>query len=260
MTGGLNIVLDGNSFRYQPSPSVHSQIEYDDSQIENAEVTERENESFVVFIPRKDWDKPFVVEAKEKEIANFNRYGAYKVVPDEGQPQLTSGWIITEKLYGDVVGCKAHLVVHGNQESYDVRSDSPTVTKQSLRLVFTLAAQFGWEVITSDVTSAFLQSDKLDREIFVLPPADIKLQGTLWRLEKPMYGLDDAGLKWHNTIDKKLRDIGCKHLHTDLSVFYYIKENRLRGITAWHVDDMITTGDESFYTDVIKPLMESVKF
>ena len=89
----------GNSFRYQPSPSVHSQIEYDDSQIENAEVTERENESFVVFIPRKDWDKPFVVEAKEKEIANFNRYGAYKVVPDEGQPRLPSGWIITEKLY-----------------------------------------------------------------------------------------------------------------------------------------------------------------
>ena len=114
----------------------------------------------MVFIPKKDWSKPFVVEAKNKEIQNFDRYGAYKTVNDKGQPRLTSGWIITEKLYGDVVGCKARLVVHGNQEMYEVRSDSPTVTKQSLRLVFTIAAQFGWEVITSDVTSAFLQSDK----------------------------------------------------------------------------------------------------
>ena len=144
----------------------------------------------MVFIPKKDWSKPFVVEAKNKEIQNFDRYGAYKTVTDEGQPRLTSGWIITEKLYGDVVGCKTRLVVHGNQEMYEVRSDSPTVTKQSLRLVFTIAAQFGWEVITSDVTSAFLQSDKLDREVFVQPPSDIRVPGTLWRLEKPMYGLD----------------------------------------------------------------------
>ena len=131
-------------------------------QIQKAQAMEEENESYVVFIPRKDWTKPFVIEAKQKELENFQRYGAYKTITDEGQPRLTSGWVITEKLYGDVVGCKARLVVHGNQEEYDVRSDSPTVTKQTLRLVFALAAQYGWEVITSDVTSAFLQSDKLD--------------------------------------------------------------------------------------------------
>ena len=214
----------------------------------------------MVFIPKKDWSKPFVIEAKEREIQNFDRYGAYKTVSDEGQPRLTSGWIITEKLYGDIVGCKARLVVHGNQELYDVRTDSPTVMKQSLRLAFTIAAQYGWEVITSDVTSAFLQSDKPDREIFVQPPNDIRIPGTLWRLEKPMFGLDDSGLKWYKTIDNKLRKLGCQRLHTDLAVFYYQKDNKLRGIMVWHVDDMITTGDEIFYTDIIKPLMDDVKF
>ena len=239
---------------------MHSLIEYDGEQIQKAQAMEEENESYVVFIPRKDWTKPFVIEAKQKELENFQRYGAYKTITDEGQPRLTSGWVITEKLYGDVVGCKARLVVHGNQEEYDVRSDSPTVTKQTLRLVFALAAQYGWEVITSDVTSAFLQSDKLDREIYVLPPADVRTPGTLWMLIKPMYGLDDAGLKWYKTIESKLRRLGCLRLHTDLAVFYYMKEDKLRGITAWHVDDMITTGDEVFYNDVIKPLMEEVKF
>ena len=147
---------------------------------------EGENASFVVFIPRKEWHKLFIVEAKEKELKNFQDYGAYKEVPDIGQPKLTSGWVVTEKMYGDVVGCKARLVVHGNQELEEVQSDLPTVTKQSLRMVYTLAAQYGWEVVMSDVTSAFLQSDKLDREVYVVPPSDMRKLGVVWKLYKPM--------------------------------------------------------------------------
>ena len=87
-------------------------------QIQRAEKAENMDESYVVFIPKKDWDKPFVAEAKEKEINNFLKYGAYKEVGDLGQPRMSSGWIITEKCYGDVIGAKARLVVHGNQEGY----------------------------------------------------------------------------------------------------------------------------------------------
>ena len=161
------ILINTASRQYSPGPSVHTEIQYDGEQIDKAQLNEQENENYVVFIPRKDWEKPFVIEAKEKELRNFESYGAYETVPDQGQARLTSGWVITEKLYGDVVGCKARLVVHGNQEAYDFRKDSPTVTKQTLKIVFSLAAQYGWEVITSDVTSAFLQSDRLDREIYV---------------------------------------------------------------------------------------------
>ena len=32
---------------------------------------EKADNSYVVFIPKEDWDKPFMVEAKEKEIKNF---------------------------------------------------------------------------------------------------------------------------------------------------------------------------------------------
>ena len=84
--------------------------------------------------------------------------------------------MVTEKMYGDVVGCKERLVVHGNQELEEVQSDLPTVTKQSLRMVYILAAQYEWEVVTPDVTSAFLQSDQLDREVYVIPMSDIKNQ------------------------------------------------------------------------------------
>ena len=76
--------------KFRPGQSVHSKIDYNDEQIKKAESVELENDSYVVFIPKKDWSKPFVIEAKEKEIQNFDRYGAYKTVSDEGQPRLTS--------------------------------------------------------------------------------------------------------------------------------------------------------------------------
>ena len=126
--------------------------------------------------------------------------------------------------------------------------------------MFSLAAQYGWQIITSDVTSAFLQSDKLDREVYVQPPADIRTPGKIWLLQKPMYGLDDSGLKWYQTVDSKLRKLGCNRLHTDLAVFYYIHEGKLKGIAAWHVDDMITTGEQVFYTNIVKPLMDELTF
>ena len=102
--------------------------EYDDVEIEE-EGENEENESYVVFIPRSEWHKPFVVEAKKKELQNFIDFGAYKRVPDKGQKFVSCGWIVTEKIWGDVVGCKARLVVHGNQIEEPVETDSPTVRK-----------------------------------------------------------------------------------------------------------------------------------
>ena len=147
------LVTEQTQNMFVPGPSMYTEINYNREQLDIAEKSEGENRSFIVFIPRKEWHKPFVVKAKEKELKNFQDYGAYLEVPDVGQPKLTSGWVVKEKMYGDVIECKARLVVHGNQEIEEVQSDSPTVTKQSLRMVYTLAAQYGWEVVTLDVTS-----------------------------------------------------------------------------------------------------------
>ena len=114
-------------------------------QITRAEKAEKLDNTFVVFIPRDQWDKPFVKEAKEKELANFQSYGAYQEVRDEGQPRMSSGWIVTEKLYGEVLGAKARLVVHGNQErKYEEMKDQRMIatihwidTTQQLGDVFT---------------------------------------------------------------------------------------------------------------------------
>ena len=233
----------------------------DNDQVNRAEKAEAEDQSYVVFIPKEDWDKPFVKEAMDKELANFRRYRAYEEVEDIGQPRMSSGFVVTEKCYGDVIGAKVRLVVHGNQEGFTDKTDSPTVSKPSLRAQFSIAANMRWEVVMADITSAFLQSDILDREVYVMPPKHIRKEGIIWRLLKPMYGLGDASLQWYKTLTSKLIELGCKRLTTDPALFYWHEESgRLGGIASWHVDDMIATGGVKFYENVLTPLMKTFTF
>ena len=63
-----------------------------------------------------------------------------------------------------------------------------------MKLFFAMAARIGVECISSlDITAAFLQAETLKRNVFVDPPRDIKEEGYIWRLNKPLYGLNDAG-------------------------------------------------------------------
>ena len=232
-----------------------------DDQIAKAEIAEREDPTYITFVPKEDWDKAFVKEAMEKEIANFNTYKAYKEVMDLGQPRMSSGWVTTEKRFEDVIGCKARLVVHGNQEGFSDSVDSPTVSKQTLRTLFTLAAQMGWEIVMADITSAFLQSDTLDREVYVQPPKTHAKPGVIWRLLKPMYGLGDASLQWYKTLAATLIKLGCKRLTTDPAMFYWHGPGgELEGLLAWHVDDMVGAGSKRFYKEVLHTLMNTFNF
>ena len=63
---------------------------------------------------------------------------------------------------------------------------------------------------SSDVRSAFLQSDKIDRDVFIEPPACRRKSGVVWKLVKPVYGLDDASRKWFISFKKTLIDLGMK--------------------------------------------------
>ena len=75
------------------------------------------------------------------------------------------------------------------------QSDSPTVSKESLKILMAVAANSNIKLASVDIRAAFLQSRTLDRNVFVEPPPDIKKQGVIWRLKKPLYGLDDASYK-----------------------------------------------------------------
>ena len=79
------------------------------------------------------------------------------------------------------------------QNRHQIPVDSPTVNPMSVRLLLTLAVSQGWDVRTADVERAFLQTDEIERDVFVQPPAELKLpRNQVLKLKKTAYGMVDA--------------------------------------------------------------------
>ena len=87
----------------------------------------------------------------------FDKNEVYEEVEDRGQPKIGMNWVITEKSKEGVLSYKARLVARGDQEdTSEVRTDSPTVRKGNIKMMLTVSAKQGWIIKTSDVSSAFL--------------------------------------------------------------------------------------------------------
>ena len=59
-----------------------------------------------------------------------------------------------------------------------------------------VAANKNFKLASVDIRAAFLQSRTLDRDVFMLSPPDIRKPEIIWRLKKPLCGLDDTSQKF----------------------------------------------------------------
>ena len=53
-----------------------------------------------------------------------------------------------------------------------VQADSPTGINATLNMLLTVAATKGWKIKIGDVKSGYLQGEKLDREVYMVPPME----------------------------------------------------------------------------------------
>ena len=129
-------------------------------------------------MPVKEHGKPELIETKEKEIENLETYETFEEVDDIGQETIGSRWIVTEKEKHDrqKQNYKARLVAKGFQQREQPKSDSPTSAKESFNLLVALTANISFKAVSMDIKAAFLQAKKLDREVYVRPPEDIRKQ------------------------------------------------------------------------------------
>ena len=104
-------------------------------QVENLECFD-EMAIYTVEVPVREHKKPEVIEAKNKEIENLEKYGVFEEVEDEGQETVGSRWVITrkEKADGQKQKVKGRLVAKGFQEKELPQSDSPTMLRESRKM------------------------------------------------------------------------------------------------------------------------------
>ena len=97
------------------------------------------------------------------------------------QNVIGTRWVITEKQNHDAmkVKTKARLVVRGFQEAEDPKSDSPTLSHDSLRIMMTIMSNKDFKIRLLDVKNTYIQGSKIGRTIFVEPPSDYKKEGKI---------------------------------------------------------------------------------
>ena len=71
-------------------------------------------------------------------------------------------------------------------------------------------ANISFKLASLYIRAAFLQSKVLNRDVFVKLPEDIKKPGVIWRLRKPLYGLDNTSCKFWFRVKEVLTDIDLK--------------------------------------------------
>ena len=81
------------------------------------------------------------IKAMTTELNNLMENNVFEELDDVGQDSIQTKWDFTEKSDGKVTWIKARLVVKGYQEdTEEIRTDSPTCSKTNLRAVLALAA------------------------------------------------------------------------------------------------------------------------
>ena len=78
----------------------------------------------------------------------------------------------------------------------------------------------GYVLRSMDIRATFLEDKCRDREVFLALPKNVRKDGMLWRLKKPLHGLNDASCKIWLNVKEVFANIGLQRLEGD-EVFYY---------------------------------------
>ena len=206
-----------------------------------------------------------VKESKAKQLSKLDKFGTFKneslksLSLDQKKKIIPSTWAVVYKTTNGTRTVKSRLCARGDEErgaagEGKVRTDCPTASKPALRTLLSVAASKGWVMKSLDFEAAFLQGEKIERELYILPPKDIREEkpDLVWRVVKRIYGLRDASRGWYLELDKYLKALGCKVSLTDNS-YYVWKDSKevVRGLLAVHIDDILYVGDQIFHSVVI---------
>ena len=129
-------------------------------------------------------------------------------------------------------------------------------------MMLTLAASKNFEVQCQDVTRAFLQTEDIVRDVFVIPPVEAGLpKGKCWKLIKPCYGLLDASRSWYLSHAKGLKELGFKAISVDPGTFVKRDKNgTTEAVLGIHVDDSITVGKSSIINETHAEMKKKFKY
>ena len=200
-----------------------------------------------------------VMIAKRKEMENWERHDVYEEVENVGQRAVSVRWVVTQKVKDGNPFVKARLVARGFEEhDLDVQKDSPACSREGIRISLAIASAKGWLCHTMDIQAAYLQGNRMEREVYLHPPPEFS-NGSLWRLKKTVYGLCDAARQWYNRVKELLIHLGASICSLDPALFAWKHKYITEGIICIYVDDFLWAGTDRFERQIINELKDRLQ-
>ena len=122
----------------------------------------------------------------------------------------------------------------------------------TIRILLSLAANYGWSLQQFDVKNAFLHGI-LEEEIYMeVPPGFNFEKGKVCKLRKALYGLKQSPMAWFGRFAMVMKAIRYKQSQGDHT--FFIKHSASGGVTALIVlvDDIVVTGNDKAEIDILK--------
>ena len=179
----------------------------------------------------------------------------------KGKRPVGCKWVFTIKYKSDgtVDRYKARLVAKGYTQTYGVdysETFSPVAKIDTIRVLFSLAANLDWPLHQFDVKNAFLHGD-LEEEVYMdAPPGFMSgyRRGEVCRLRRALYGLKQSPRAWFGRFTQAMKKNGYRQSNSDHTLFLKRQGRKITCLIIY-VDDMIITGDD---VDEIKQLRDNL--
>ena len=96
----------------------------------------------------------------------------------------------------------------------------------------------------------------MDRDVYLIPPKEVRVEGILWKLKRCLYSLNDAARQFYRSVADCLKNVGCIQSALDPALFYKLENDELIGMIACHVDDFLHAGTTRFEMLVMSKIKE----
>ena len=207
---------------------------------------------------RVQWER-----AMQDELDSIKANDTYTLVAlPAGRQAIGCKWVFKIKRHADgsVDRYKARLVAKGYSQLYGIdftETFAPVVRFSSLRAILAIAASADYEIHQMDVKTAFLNGD-LDEDIYMQQPDGYRAAGAqvdhVWKLNKSLYGLKQAGRAWNKKMDAALVELAFKPLQSDSCVYVHRDGNTVMFILLYVDDLLLVTNDTTLLSSTKKAL------
>ena len=158
---------------------------------------------------------------------------------------IQTRWVVQPRPAQDgETSLRARFVAKGfKQQILDpsLETYASTPSHLSLRILLILSLVNHWDVVTADISSAFLQAPIPEGElVLVKPPPELEQNpDVLWKLRKALYGLKTSPKLWQQHLSSKLEELGLRKNKADPCIFMGEKL-----LVMTYVDDLLIVGEK----------------